>query len=316
MKKIFASLMVISCATVHAQSYPSKPIHFVVGFPAGSSIDNISRTVLEEIRARTGASIIVENKPGALGSIGAEAVAKSAPDGYTLMPSSSATNSSGPHLMQSLQKLNLDTNLTHIGRMVKFDIAVVTNASTFVDAKALIDRARSKPGDLTYGYGSGTGQVAAAVFSAAANIAVRGIPYKGQPLAVTDLLGGQIDFVAADLGALLPQLGAKKLSAIAVMSDKRSGLLPDVPTTLELGLVNAQLAGWIGVSGPAGLKVDAAKWWEEQLTAALRSPEVRQKVRHQGMEVDPLFGEGFKSFVSQQYQLWGRYVSDAKIQSQ
>ena len=316
MKKIFASLMAMSCATVYAQSYPSKPIHFVVGFPAGSSIDNISRTVLEEIRTRTGASIVVENKPGALGSIGAEAVAKSAPDGYTLMPSSSATNSSGPHLMQSLQKLNLDTNLTQIGRMVKFDIAVVTSASTFVDAKALIERARAKPGDLTYGYGSGTGQVAAAVFSAAANIDVRGIPYKGQPLAVTDLLGGQSDFVAADLGALLPQLGAKKLSAIAVMSDKRSGLLPDVPTTLELGLANAQLAGWIGVSGPLGLKPDAAKWWEGQLTAALRSSEVRAKVRHQGMEVDPLFGEEFKSFVSQQYQLWGRYVSDAKIQSQ
>ena len=316
MKTFFTSLMILASATVCAQSYPAKPIHFVVGFPAGSSIDNISRTVLDEIRIRTGATIIVENKPGALGSIGADAVAKSAPDGYTLMPSSSATNSSGPHLMQSLQKLNLDTNLTHLGRMVKFDIAVVTNASRFVDAKALIDRARTKPGDLTYGYGSGTGQVAAAVFSAAANIELRGIPYKGQPLAVTDLLGGQIDFVAADLGALLPQLGAKKLNAIAVMSDRRSTLLPDVPTTLELGLANAQLAGWIGVSGPSGLKPEAAKWWGEQLTVALQSSEVRDRIRNQGMEVDLLVGEAFKSFVSQQYQLWGRYVSDAKIQSQ
>jgi len=157
MKKIFTSLMMLASATVSAQGYPAKPIHFVVGFPAGSSIDNISRTVLDEIRNRTGATIIVENKPGALGSIGADAVAKSAPDGYTLMPSSSATNSSGPHLMQSLKKLDLDNNLTHIGRMVKFDIAVVTNASTFADAKSLIDRARAKPGDLTYGYGSGTG---------------------------------------------------------------------------------------------------------------------------------------------------------------
>ena len=316
MKKIFTSLMMLASATVSAQSYPAKPIHFVVGFPAGSSIDNISRTVLDEIRTRTGATIIVENKPGALGSIGADAVAKSAPDGYTLMPSSSATNSSGPHLMQSLNKLDLDSKLTHIGRMVKFDIAVVTNASTFADAKSLIDRARAKPGDLTYGYGSGTGQVAAAVFSDAAKIDVRGIPYKGQPLAVTDLLGRQIDFVAADLGALLPQLNAKKLNAIAVMSDKRSELLPDVPTTRELGLANAQLAGWIGVSAPGGLKSDAAKWWEEQLKIALQSSEVRARIRNQGMEVDPLFGEAFKSFVGQQYQLWGRYVSNAKIQSQ
>ena len=316
MKKIFTSLIILASATVSAQSYPAKPIHFVVGFPAGSSIDNISRTVLDEIRTRTGATIIVENKPGALGSIGADAVAKSAPDGYTLMPSSSATNSSGPHLMQSLNKLDLDSKLTHIGRMVKFDIAVVTNASTFADAKALIDRARAKPGDLTYGYGSGTGQVAAAVFSDAAKIEVRGIPYKGQPLAVTDLLGRQIDFVAADLGAILPQLNAKKVNAIAVMSDKRSELLPDVPTTRELGLANAQLAGWIGVSAPSGLKSDAAKWWEQQLMIALQSSEVRERIRNQGMEVDPLIGEAFKSFVGQQYQLWGRYVSNAKIQSQ
>ena len=111
MKKTFMSLMIfLASASVCAQSYPAKPIHFVVGFPAGSSIDNISRTVLDEIRRQTNATIIVENKPGALGSIGAEAVAKSAPDGYTLMPSSSATNSSGPHLMQSLQKLNLNNN--------------------------------------------------------------------------------------------------------------------------------------------------------------------------------------------------------------
>jgi tripartite-type tricarboxylate transporter receptor subunit TctC len=92
--------------------------------------------------------------------------------------------------------------------------------------------------------------------------------------------------------------------------------LPDVPTTRELGLANAQLAGWIGVSAPSGLKSDAAKWWEEQLKIALQSSEVRERIRNQGMEVDPLFGEAFKSFVGQQYQLWGRYVSNAKIQSQ
>jgi tripartite-type tricarboxylate transporter receptor subunit TctC len=133
---------------------------------------------------------------------------------------------------------------------------------------------------------------------------------------VTDLLGGQIDFVAADLGALLPQIGAKKLNAIAVMSDKRSGLLPDVPTTLELGLANAQLAGWIGVSGPLGLQPEAAKWWEAQLKVALQSSDVREKIRNQGMEVDPLFDAAFKNFVSDQHQLWGRYVTNAKIQPQ
>jgi tripartite-type tricarboxylate transporter receptor subunit TctC len=218
--------------------------------------------------------------------------------------------------MQSLQKLSLDNNLTHIGRMVKFDIAVVTSASRYVDASSLIDRARMKPGDLTYGYGSGTGQVAAAVFSAAAKVEFRGIPYKGQPLAVTDLLGGQIDFVAADLGALLPQIGAKKLNAIAVLSDKRSALLPEVPTALELGLVNAQLAGWIGVSGPIGLRPEAVEWWVKQLRIALQSSEVRERIRSQGMEVDPLFGDAFRTFVHQQYQLWGRHVSDAKIQAQ
>lgn len=297
-------------------AYPDRPIRWIVPAGVAGAADSAARIVAEKLSQRLGQPIVIENRPDALGSIGAETVAKAAADGYTLMPSSSATNSSGPHLMKSLQKIDLNNSLMHIGRMVKFDIAVVTNASAFTEAKSLIDRARAKPGSLTYGYGSGTGQVAAAVFSDAAKMEVRGIPYRGQPLAVTDLLGGQIDFVAADLGALLPQLKAKKLAAIAVMSDKRSALLPDVPTTVELGLNNAQLAGWIGVSGPVGLKPEIAKWWEDQLKIALQSAEVRERVRNQGMEVDPLFGEQFKSFVSAQYQLWGRYVQNAKIEAQ
>ena len=309
-----AALAIAAPAGARAQAYPAKPIHFVIGFPPGSSIDVISRIVLDGIRERSGASIVVENKPGALGALGVETVAKAAPDGYTMMPSSSATNASGPHLIRALGRFDAARDFTHLARMVSFDIALVTNAAQGPrDLRALLDKAKAAPDALTYGYGSGTGRVAAASFCRAAGIQVRGVPYKGQPPAVTDLIGGQIDFVAADLGALLPQVRAKKLTAVAVLSDKRSTFLPDAPTAVELGLRGAVLVGWIGVSGPAKLPPDVVRWWTEQLRATLAAPEIQARIREQAMDPAPLAGEPFRDFVLAEYERWGRHVTDSGI---
>lgn len=312
---LLAGALSVCAAAAWAQAYPAKPIRFVIGFPAGSSIDSVSRVMLEDIRNRSGASIVIDNKPGALGALGMEAVTKAAPDGYTMMPSSSATNSSGPHLSLALQKLDVMHGLTSVGRMVRFDIVVVTSATQkFGDAKALIDAGRAKPNSLTYGYGSGTGQVAGAAFSHAAGIEARGIPYKGQPPAITDLIGGQVDFVASDLGAVLPLLRSRSLNAIAIESDKRSTILPEVPTMREAGVPGLQLVGWIGVSGPARLNAEASKWWSEQLRLSLESAEVQQKLRNLGMEPDLLLGEPFARFVAAEFDRWGHFVGEAGIQ--
>ena len=312
------AVLALSClpaiAATAAYPDPAKPIQFVVGFPAGSTIDNVSRLLLDNIRKRTGATIVVENKPGALGVIGLGQVAHAAPDGYTMMPSSSATNSSGPYLSKAFQRYDTVHGFTHVARVVRFDVAVVTNAAKqYSTAQALIGAAKAKPGALSSGYGSGTGRVAAAAFSRAAGINVVAVPYKGQPAAITDLLGGRIDFVAADLGSVLPQIHAKKLDAVALVADKRSTILPDVPTGKELGLADLNLVGWIGVSGPAKLPDNVVSWWAKQLKLAMADPDIGKRLLAIGMEPDMLTGPPLQDFVASQYKSWGTEIKNAGI---
>jgi tripartite-type tricarboxylate transporter receptor subunit TctC len=314
---LLAATALLACAGAWAQAYPGpgKAIRFVIGFPAGSSIDNVSRVLLDNIRSRTGATIIIDNKPGALGMLGIDAVAKAPPDGYTMMPSSSATNSSGPYLSKAAQRYDLVNGLTHVGRVVRFDVVVVSSpAQGYASAGELIAAARAKPQSLSYGFGSGTGQVAAAAFSRAAGIQVLGVPYKGQPPALTDLIGGQVNFVAADLGAVLPQIRARNLTALAVASEKRSTIVANVPTFRELGFSGVDLTGWIGVSGPAHLPPEVTQWWSEQLAVSLAAPEVKERLRNMAMEPDLLTGEPFQQFVREQFEKWGRQIRDAGIQ--
>jgi tripartite-type tricarboxylate transporter receptor subunit TctC len=310
------ALTVAAGSTAAAQGYPgSKPIRYVVGFPAGSSIDVVSRIVLDDIHTRTNATIVIENRPGALGALGIEAVQRAEADGYTLTPSSSATHSSGPHLSNALKKLDPVQSLSRVARLVRFDVAVVTRASgPYKDAKALIDTAKAKPDELTYGFGSGTGQVGSAAFSHAAGIKVRGIPYKGQPAALTDLLGGQVDFVSSDLGAILSFLRQGSLAAVAVLSDKRSPFLPDTPTAREAGLPEVALGGWIGIDGPAKLPADITAWWEQQVSLSLQNPAVVAKLGAIGIEAAPLGGAAFGRFVTAEQERWGSAVRQAGIQ--
>ena len=310
-----ASLLAAACAV--AQPYPNKLIRFVVGFPAGSSIDVVSRIVLDDVHVRTGATLVIENRPGALGALGMDIVSRAVPDGYTLMPSSSATHSSGLHLARALQKLEPVSGLTHIARTVRFDIAVVTATSgPYRTARELIGSAKAKPQGLTYGFGSGTGQVSSAAFSHAAGIEVRPIPYKGQPAAVTDLLGGQIDFVSSDLGAVLAFLKQGTLTAVAVLAERRSPLLPSVPTAREAGLPAVVLGGWIGIDGPAKLPAEVTSWWTDQLRTTLAVAQVQEKLRAIGMEPALLAGEPFARFVEAEQERWGTHVRNAGIQSE
>jgi len=296
--------------------YPSKPIRFVVGFPAGSSIDAVLRIVLDDIRERTSSTLIIDNRPGALGSIGVEAVAKSSPDGYTMTASSSATHSSGPFL---LKNINYDAikDFSHVVRMVHFDVILVTNPSQGLGSvKRLIEQAKAKPANLFYGYGSGTGQVVAAAFARSADIDVKGVPYKGQPLAITDLMGGQINFVTSDLGAVLSQIKAGKLIAIGTASEKRSSIMPSVPTFSELGLKDLELPGWIGIAGPANLPSNVTMWWDLQINASLAKEAVIGKLNTIGMESDPLSGESFQKFVNSQLDKWGKQITSAGIKAE
>ena len=297
----------------HAQDYPAKPIRFVVPFPAGSGIDTMSRIMIEEIRKNSNATIVVEHKPGALGQIGTDFTAKAAPDGYTVMVSSSATHSSGPHLAKA-PLYDALRDFTHIGRLCRFDVAMVVNPQQgYKSAQDLIADARRRPGKLSFGYGSGTAQVAAATFNRAAGIDVLGVPYKGQPPALTDLLGGQINFVMADLAVIMAQVKAGKLDAVAIASPRRSALLPNVPTVSEIGLRNAELAGWTGITGPANMNKDAVAWWSAQMNRALASKEMIERLNAISVESEPNSIDEFNQYVRAQHQVWGQRIHDAGI---
>lgn len=303
-----------SSVAVLAQAYPSKPIRFVAPFPAGSGIDTMSRVMLEEIRRNTGATIVVENRPGALGQIGTEYVARAPADGYTVMSSSSATHSSGPQLVK---KVPYDPvrDFTHIGLLCRFDVAMVVSAAgPHRTLQALVAEGRRSPDKLTYGYGSGTAQVTSGAFVRSAAIQVRGIPYKGQPPALADLLGGQVDFVMADLAVLLPNIKAGKLVPLGVASARRSSLLPDVPTFTEQGFRDVELVGWVGISGPAGLPKEVVDWWTAEMNRALSRREFLDRLLGIAVEGETNTVEQFNRYVREQYETWGRRIRDAGIQ--
>lgn len=309
------SLLYLTINMASADSYPSKPIRFVIGFPAGNGIDAASRIVIDDIRERTGAVIIVDNRPGALGAIGIQAVATAAADGYTLMPSSSATHSSGPNLLRALEALRPVDNFTRVGLMTRFDVGVVVSSkSSVTSVKDLVAEAAKRPEQLNYGYGSGTGQVAAAAFASSTGIKAEPIPYKGQPAAVADLLGGRVNFVASDLGTIMSFVQSGVLRPIALLSDQRSTILPDIPTMKELGYGDASLIGWLGIDGPKGLPDDVRRWWKEQLTISLAKKAVQERLINVGMEASPMFDDAFSNFVITQGQRWATEVKRAGIQ--
>lgn len=310
---LLCSLLSMSLAS--AQAYPHKPIRFVVPFAAGASIEVLSRVVLDDINRRTGAVFVVESRPGALGQIGMELVAKSPADGYTLMPSSSATHSSGPQLT-TLPMPDPVNAFTHLATIDKFDLMLVVNASSGIRTpEQLVALAKTRK--LNFGYGSATGQVGASAIARAAGIAdkVTGVAYKSQPLAVTDLLGGHIDFVASDIAAVSAHIRSGKLIALGVTSDKRSSLFPDVPTLPEQG-VKVDLIGWVGFSGPAGLPEEVRAWWARQIATTLADPAIQEKYKTMGVEAMHVAGPAFQKLVADQFQTWGRHIREAGIQPQ
>ncbi|TAK84125.1 MAG: tripartite tricarboxylate transporter substrate binding protein [Betaproteobacteria bacterium] len=307
--------LVLAAGSATAQPYPSKPIRFIVGFSAGSSIDVASRVILEEVRKKTGAVIVVENRPGALGSIATGVVVKAAPDGYTLMPSSSATHSSGPQLMKAVPYDPLK-DFTQLAAIFRFDLLLMVSPNQpYKTVADLVAEGKKHPGKLNYGYGSATGQVAASAFSRAAGIETQGVAYKGQPLALNDLMGGQVNFVMVDVAATVPLVNSGKLLALGIASDKRSTIMPTVPTLAELGIKDVELSGWVGIAGPAGMFPEVVTWWTNQVTQALAQKEVVDRLHGMGLEpvTSGLSGEAFAQYVRQQYDVWGRHIRAAGI---
>jgi tripartite-type tricarboxylate transporter receptor subunit TctC len=310
---VAAGATALVAAPVAAQSYPSKPIRIVVPFAAGSTSDNLARTFADELRSGLGATVLVENKPGASGVIGMETVARAAPDGYTLMISSAATHSAGPWLLKQVP-YDAVKDFAPVARLVTVPFILAIHPSRpEKTVKQFVEYAKANESKLNYSHGTSSVQVAAATFGTIAGFKATGVPYKGQSLAVFDLMSGQVQYMFGDNAVVMPHVKAGKLRAIAITSPERSPQAPDVPTLAESGYPGFDIVAWVGLSAPAGTPRDIVQRINGVIEKSLAKPELQKKLLEQGLEPAPARLADFEQFVAAQYTSWGKRVRDAGI---
>ena len=311
-----AALIGASAApSAFSQPYPNKPVRIVVPFAAGSATDIVARLLADELRGAFDQSFIVDDKPGASARIGAEVVAKAAPDGYTLLVTTNTSHSANPHLFK---KLSYDPikDFAPIGGIMNIPVIVVVNPKLPVNSlKELIGYAKARPGKVSYGYGNSIGQVTGAAFAKAAAIDVIATPYKSSPQAMTDLMGEQIDYAVTDMAAGQALVNTGKLRALAVSTDRRSSLMPDLPTMAETpALAGFQLVAWVAMFAPAGTPAEIVNRLSVEMNKALAKPEIKARIASFSAEVTPSSPEQLGVFVREQLASWGKRIKDAGIE--
>ena len=303
-------------ARVHAQAaYPNKPVKIVIGFGPGSGTDIMARMIAEELRVALGQPFIVDNRPGASAQIAASAVAKSAADGYTLFLTSNSSHSVNPHMFKKLPYDPI-ADFTPIGGIAYFPFILAVNASLPVKTpQEFVAYARANIGKLNYAYGTPTVQIPAEALNRLEKLEAVGIPYKSSPGAMTDVIGGQAQFLVVDLASARPHLQSGRLRALAVTTSKRTALAPELPTIEEtLKLKDFDLAAWTGLFGPAGLPKEVQEKLSNALQDVLAKPAVRDRILASGAEPTPSDIPTFTALVKRQLEVWGRKVADAGIQ--
>jgi tripartite-type tricarboxylate transporter receptor subunit TctC len=249
---VFSGAVLFSSVAL-AQPYPNKPIKAIVPFAAGSATDQIGRAFAAKMSESLGQTIVIDNKPGVNGMLGADAVAKSPPDGYTILIGTNSTNAALKYLMKKLP-YDQDTAFVPVGFLGSVPLMIAVNPE--VPAKTLkefVDLAKAKPGQVSFAYASTSQQVSSEMLSSMAGIQMNPIPYKSGPAAMTDLIGGQVNMFSADFGVTVSQHKAGKIRGLAVTSTKRSAAVPELPTVNEaLGLKDYELIAYFAVFAPAG----------------------------------------------------------------
>jgi len=314
MRITLSLLSLLFACQVQAQ-YPNKPVKLVVPFPAGSATDQIARVIGLELQAALGQPFVVDNKPGAQGTIAAEGVAKSAPDGYTLMVTTNTPQAAAPALFKQL-RYDPAKDFAPVARLgtISFMIMVAPEfpAKNF---KEFLAHARANPGKLSAGYGSAGSQVSQAMLRSMGKVDFVDVPYKGLPQAITDVLGGAVSFTFADLANALAQIKGGKLRGIAVTSEKRSPLAPDVPAIAE-ELKGYELIAWFALMAPAGTPKDIVASLYGVTAKALAKPDVVAKFATMGTDIAPMDPAQLEAFIKSEIAKWARMAKEAGIQPQ
>jgi tripartite-type tricarboxylate transporter receptor subunit TctC len=306
------------CSTVVlAQPYPAKPIRAVVPFAAGSATDQIGRAFAEKMAATLGQPVVVDNKPGASGMLGADIVAKAPADGYTILIGTNSTNAALKYLMKKLP-YDQDTAFAPVGYLGSVPLMVAVNND--VPAKTLkefIDLAKSKPGQVSFAYASTSQQVSSEMLSSMAGVKMNPIPYKSGPAAMTDLIGGQVMMFSADFAVTVPQHKAGKIRGLAVTSTKRAAAVPELPTVNEaLGLKDYELIAYFAVFAPAGTPPDVIAKLNQAINQAATSKDVQEKFAANGFAVEPGSPEALAQRNKVETVKWEKAIREAKIEQQ
>jgi tripartite-type tricarboxylate transporter receptor subunit TctC len=295
-------LALAASAGAVAQDYPNRPIKLIVPFAAGSATDTAARIVGAALSTGLGQPVVIDNKAGAGGTIGSNFVATAPADGYTLVMTSSSTHSAATALIQRVPYDGVES-FVHIARATNIPLMLVARPELGVSSvKALVESSGKK--QLNYAYGSATSQIAAGTFNAEARANALGVPYRSQPPAVADVLGGQIDYMFGDISVVKSFVDTKKLTPLAVSTSARLAAFPAVPTLQELGFKNFDLVVWVGLAAPKGTPAPIVDRLAKETMAALKSPEVAAKLASAGMEVAPLTGEAMRQFAVAQKSAW------------
>jgi tripartite-type tricarboxylate transporter receptor subunit TctC len=312
--------MLFACCAQHAaaQSYPTKPIRFIVPFPPGGGNDTMARTFGQKMTQSLGQQVVIDNRAGAGGNIGAETAAHALPDGYTLFLGGVGSHGINPNLQT---KLPYDPirDFAPISLIASAPLVIVVPPS--VPAKSLgelITLAKSRPGELNYA-SSGAGTIAhlsAELLNSMAGIKLEHVPYKGTGPALTDLLGGRVQVMFNSAVSILPQVRSGKLRALAMTASKRSSAMPDLPTVTEAGVPGYEAASWYGVLAPAHTPRAIVQKLNGEIVRIAQSPDVRERLAADGADPVGNSPEEFAVYIKRELARWARVIEQARIPRQ
>ncbi len=301
-----------------ATAYPNKPIRLIVPFPPGGATDIIGRTLAQKLVTQLGQTVIVENRPGAGGTVGSGELLKAAPDGYTLLLSTTSTHSIAPSLYKNLG-YSAEKDFTPISEVATAtNVLVVSPSLQVADVRQLVALAKAQPDKLNYA-SSGNGTIVhlqGELFKLQSNTKITHVPYKGTALAMPDVMSGQVQIIFDSIVSALPHVKGSKVRALAVTSAKRSSLLPDVPTVIESGLPGYEANTYFGLFAPANTPREIVDRLQSEVSKAVQSAEVKERFASQGAEVVGGTPAALATLMKTEAEKWKRVIeaADARVE--
>ena len=313
---LVAACLVVAGGAANADTYPSRQITIVVPFAAGSGTDSIARIIGQQLSVALNQSVVIENKVGASGVIAATYVARSAPDGYTLLMATNSTHSANPFLFKSLS-YDPVKDFAPVVRAGSYVFMLVVNKD--IPAKTLpelVAYAKANPGQLTYASGNTTGIVAGETLKSRAGIDVLHVPYKSTPPALNDVIGGRVSMMFIDLAPGLEHVRAGTLRALAVTTKDRSTLLPDLPSLHEAGIPGYDVTSWAGLFAPAGTPPEIVMRLNEEVRKVIADPQAKSRIAVTGFDAFSGPPETLAAFLQSELVTWSKLIKDAGIEAQ